>query len=346
MSNKSINNVRLGFFVIVSTILFIVAIYLIGNNQNLFGKTFHLSSSFQNVAGLKKGNNVRFNGINVGTVEHIDIVNDTLLKVYMILDHEVQPYIKKDALANISSDGLVGNMIINITSSHGTGGPVEDGDEIPSYSRINADEMFSTLGSTSENVALISRNLVGITDKMNQEGGLISLFLQDSGLVFDVKESMRYIRSTTVQLTLITKQLNSMINEIKQGKGLLGKLYQDSILVTSLDRSVLNVDTAIHSIVDFTRGLNPILTDLKNTGKNLDTSANKLRQTLLKLEQDGSTINYLLTDTLMKNEIRQTLQNLNQGTAKFNENMKALESNFLFRRYYRKKAKADSSKVK
>ena len=72
MSRKKTQNiVRLGLFVTIGAVLFILAVYLIGSNQNLFGKTFRISSTFGNVNGLQPGNNVRYSGINVGTVENI-----------------------------------------------------------------------------------------------------------------------------------------------------------------------------------------------------------------------------------------------------------------------------------
>jgi phospholipid/cholesterol/gamma-HCH transport system substrate-binding protein len=41
---------KLGMFVILGLTLFILAIYFIGNNKNLFGATFHLQAHFKNVS--------------------------------------------------------------------------------------------------------------------------------------------------------------------------------------------------------------------------------------------------------------------------------------------------------
>ena len=56
---------KLGMFVILGLVIFIITIYFIGSNKNLFGSTFRLKAHFKNVSGLKEGNNVRFSGINV-----------------------------------------------------------------------------------------------------------------------------------------------------------------------------------------------------------------------------------------------------------------------------------------
>ena len=73
--------VRLGIFIIGGVALFLLAIFIIGKQQNLFNPVFKISASFRNVSGLQVGNNVRFTGINVGTVDNIEIVNDSTVLV-------------------------------------------------------------------------------------------------------------------------------------------------------------------------------------------------------------------------------------------------------------------------
>ena len=61
--------------------LLLIGIFLIGKKQNMFGDTFHIYGVFNNVGGLQEGNNIRFAGINVGTVETISIISDSLIRV-------------------------------------------------------------------------------------------------------------------------------------------------------------------------------------------------------------------------------------------------------------------------
>jgi phospholipid/cholesterol/gamma-HCH transport system substrate-binding protein len=114
MKNDTGNNVRLGLFVTIAVGMLIVAVYLIGKKQQLFSDTFHVWGIFKDVNGLQVGNNVRFAGINVGTIDDIEIVNDTSVKVEIVIDDEVQKFIKRDAVAVIGSDGLMGNKILTI----------------------------------------------------------------------------------------------------------------------------------------------------------------------------------------------------------------------------------------
>ena len=117
MKRTSGQKLRLGLFVTIGTVLFVSAVYLIGQRETMFKKTFIISSYFQNVNGLQRGNNVRFSGIDIGTVKAISMINDSTIQVDMNIQEDITAHIKKNAIATIGSDGLVGNMIVNIVIS-------------------------------------------------------------------------------------------------------------------------------------------------------------------------------------------------------------------------------------
>src|SRR2546428_10597584 len=102
-------HIALALFILLGLTLFVVAIFVIGSKQNLFTRTFHLSSVFETVSGLRSGSSVRFNGINVGTVEEINIIGLNKVNVEMIIDDDVRRFIKKDSKATVTTEGLVGN---------------------------------------------------------------------------------------------------------------------------------------------------------------------------------------------------------------------------------------------
>ena len=162
MKKTDHQKIRLGLFIIIGSLFFLGAIYFVGNKQNLFGKTSNLKAIFDNVSGLQVGNNVRFSGIDIGTVKSIEMINDTTINVTMAIEDKMLTHIKKDAIATIGSDGLVGNMIINIIPGKGNAIAVIPEDIIPSYSKSSADEMLKTLNITNKNAALLTADLLKI----------------------------------------------------------------------------------------------------------------------------------------------------------------------------------------
>jgi phospholipid/cholesterol/gamma-HCH transport system substrate-binding protein len=123
MKKNTSFKIRLGIFISLGMAVFIVGIYFIGERQQMFRNTFRISGVFKDVSGLQPGNNVRLSGINVGTVEDISIVSDTSIRVEIIVDENTRKFIKKDAVAGIGSEGLMGNKVIVLNP--GTGGKKE-----------------------------------------------------------------------------------------------------------------------------------------------------------------------------------------------------------------------------
>ena len=316
MKNSNSQKVRLGFFVILSTILFVAAVYLIGQKQNLFNKTYTLSANFQNVNGLQKGNNVRYSGINIGTVKDILMVNDSTIKVDMNIDEKIINYIKKDAIATIGSDGLVGNMIINIVPGKGTAEIISSGDTIESYSKIGADDILSTLSVTNENAAILTSDLLKITNAMIEGKGTLSALLNDTIMAKDLKKTIINLKITSRGAVKSINELNGFVTTLKtDNETTLGVLLNDSISGQKLKTIVANIEESSIEIKKVVSNMNTVVNDI-NSSK--------------------GALNYIIKDTTMVNSLKSTLDNINQGTDKFDENMEALKHNFLFRAYFRK----------
>lgn len=197
MKNNTRNNIRLGVFVTAGALLFIVAIYLIGQKQRLFRNSFEISVVFKNVNGLQVGNNVRFSGINVGTVNDIDIVNDTSVRVSMVIDEDTRRFIKKDSRAVVSSEGLMGNKTVNIT--HGTGNQpaVEDGSSITAGQAIDTDEIFAKLKTTTDNAASISSDLAVIMNNISNGKGTVGKLFMDTVMANTLDQTIVNLKKGT-----------------------------------------------------------------------------------------------------------------------------------------------------
>jgi phospholipid/cholesterol/gamma-HCH transport system substrate-binding protein len=159
MEKKKGNMVKLGVFVSLGILFFIIGIYIIGQKQRLFSDTFTVNAVFKNVNGLLVGNNVRFTGINVGTVDDIIILNDTSVEVVMIIDEDTHRFIKKDAKAIIGSEGLMGNKTINIMHGSLSQTPIAENGFMLTEQPVETDEILGKLKTTADNLAAITGNV-------------------------------------------------------------------------------------------------------------------------------------------------------------------------------------------
>ena len=182
MKAKAGNSIKLGVFVTAGLALLITGIYFIGQKQRLFSDVFRISGVFNNVSGLQVGNNVRFSGINIGTVENITIVSDTSVRVDMIIDEDVQKFIKKDATAIIGSEGLMG---------------INDQDVIRTMKPVDFDEILGQLNTTTQNAALITDDLSAIMNSIRTGKGTVGKLFMDTTLAKDLNQTIRNLRGGT-----------------------------------------------------------------------------------------------------------------------------------------------------
>lgn len=194
MKNESGSKLKLGIFVSLSIALFIAGIYLIGERQQLFSSTFHISGIFRDISGLQVGNNVRFSGINVGVVEDIQQLTDTTVKVDMQIDENSRKFIKKNASAIIGSDGLMGNKIIIITPGLAGKAELANDDYIKTAQAVSMDDILLKLKTTVDNAASITGNLAEVMENIKQGKGTIGKLLMDSTMADDVSAALINIR--------------------------------------------------------------------------------------------------------------------------------------------------------
>ena len=326
MEKTSSQKIQLGLFVIIGLLLFVLAIYFIGDKQKMFGKTNHLIAVFNNVNGLQLGNNVRYSGVNVGTVRSIEMINDTLIKVDMIIDQSILSYIKKNATAVIGSDGLVGNRIINILPSKNDSTPVDAGGTIKSITKVNTDDMLNTLEITTKNAALLTVDLLKITNQINAGKGTIGLLVKDTIAANEIKSTIANLKQTSKATKQFINKLNQIVNELNQKNHLIGFL-KDTIMTTKIKT---------------------ILDNMQQSSFKINTIAQNLDQTILNIKEGQGAINYLSNDPKLVQKIDSTMTNLSTASYRLSEDLKAVQHNFLLRGYFKKqeKAKRKADKVK
>jgi phospholipid/cholesterol/gamma-HCH transport system substrate-binding protein len=191
---------RLGLFVIIGIGLFVLGIFIIGKQQNLFNPVFSLKSNFHNVSGLQVGNTVRFSGINIGTVDNIEIINDSTVKVEMLIKKEVQKFLKQDSKASIGSEGIIGDRVVVITQEYKSTKPVKDGQQITAIEPIETDAIMRSLKVTADNAALASNDIVGIVDKINNGEGTLGRLIKDEKMADNIDQTVANLKTSSKKL--------------------------------------------------------------------------------------------------------------------------------------------------
>jgi phospholipid/cholesterol/gamma-HCH transport system substrate-binding protein len=319
MSKKINTYVKLGSFVIVGTAFFIVALYMIGSNRNIFGNTIRISAIFYNVNGLMPGNNVRYAGTDIGTVDDIIIENDSSVTVYLIIQKSLSKHVKNNALAGIGTNGLMGNKLVNINPGTGSAPSIKEGDVLLSLRPIENDEMIRTLNTTNQNLADITTDLKRFASKLNKDKGLLKL-LEDSVSTANIMAAIAAFRAAAENTEAMTRDLNTIAEKLKNGGGLASMLINDTASANNL-RSALS---DIMSVADTMSVLTDNLSEFSRT-----------------LNDPNGLVYVLSTDTSLANDFRETMSNVKTSTELLNEDLKALQKSTFMKKYFKEKEKEE-----
>jgi phospholipid/cholesterol/gamma-HCH transport system substrate-binding protein len=200
--------VRLGLFIAGGLALFILTIFIIGKQKNLFNPVIKLSAQFYNVSGLQVGNNIRFSGINVGTVDNIRIINDSTVQVDMLIRKEVRQFIKSDCEVTIGSEGLIGDRLLVITQGSAEAPLAKEGQQLESTEPVETDAIMASLEVTAVNAEIITQQLAEIMTKINSGTGTLGRLIQDSTIA-------RNLNQTIINLKQSSKGLDENMNAAK-----------------------------------------------------------------------------------------------------------------------------------
>ena len=181
---------KLGLFISVGLILLTIGIYIIGSQKNLFNPVFRMKTIFTDVSGLKVGNNVRFSGINVGTIDNITITSDTTVQVEFIVQKEVQKFVRKDSRAGIGSEGLMGDKVLIITPGSNDSPQAAENDFIFSDKPTDMEEIMASVKISADNIEIITDQLASITYNINNGKGAIARLIKDDKFANQLNQTM------------------------------------------------------------------------------------------------------------------------------------------------------------
>ncbi|MDN3655512.1 MlaD family protein [Ferruginibacter paludis] len=328
MPRKKINTIKLGAFVLTGLLALVLLLYMIGKNQNLFGSTYVLKARFENIQGLVAGNNVRYAGIQTGTVKVINIVDDTTIEIVMLIEKRMLKIIRKNAVVSIGTDGFVGNKVVNISPARQRSDIAQEGDILLSKKSVATDDMLQLLSKTNTDISVIAAELKTTVQRINQSDALWSL-LNDKSIPQNIRLAVANIRSATDKANNTVASFQAVASDIQQGKGSVGTLLKDTVFAANLNEAILKI---------------------KSVGGQADSLLYEISTMVAGIKEDkdngNGTLHALFKDSGIVIKLNASLDNIQRGTDGFNQNMEALKHNFLFRGFFKKQAKQQEKENK
>ncbi|MDR6944958.1 MlaD family protein [Mucilaginibacter pocheonensis] len=314
-----------GIFLALGLIVFILGVFTLGGQQKSFVKNIRISSVFSDIAGLKKGNNVWFSGVKVGTISAVKFIGPSRVQVFMNIDEATQQYIHRNAGAKVSSDGLIGNKIIVIDGGSPQAPVVQDGDELQAEKMLSTDDMLKTLQDNNQNLLAITTDFKVLSHKILEGKGTVGTLMADSTMAIQLRSAMRNLQITTQSAARMAAQLDNFSNKMNTKGGLADKLLTDTTTFNQISQAV---------------------NQLQKTAANASTLTDNLTKASNKLNTTDNAIGVLLNDPKGAAQVQSTLNLLQQSSVKLNDDLEAVQHNFLLRGFFKKKAKAKADSLK
>lgn len=299
---------KLGGFVILGLALFIITIYFIGRNKNLFGATFDLKVRFKNVSGLKEGNNVRFSGITIGTLKNIELISDSAVVVHLIIKDEVQKYIKTDALASIGSDGLMGDKVVTISPGTASNKIVSNQSTIGSAKAIELEDLMKGLQKSVDHAEIITLQLSEFSLKINKGKGALNKVLTDEEFAKSIDVMLQNLKLSSNEFLVFTSNMNDK-------NGTLSQLMTNPKYIKTFEKTLDNLETSSNEFEIFTK----------------------------KLNSDKGILSKIVGNERLAISLDSSLTNLEKASKKVLEIEEAAKHNFLLRGYFKKKQRKESN---
>ncbi len=321
-----------GLFIFLGLLFLLAGILAIGNLRSTFVRKIHLTAVFEDVNGLQSGNNIWYSGVKIGTVHNMSFFGDSQVRVTIKIDEKSQQYIRKDAKVKISTDGLIGNKIIVIYGGTVAAPPVVDGDTLGVEVTASSEEMIAVLQENNRNLLAITTDFKTISKNMAEGNGTVGKLLKDETLYNSLGVTLASLQRSSAHAEKLTAAISDYGAKLNKEGSLANDLVTDTTVFKNVQASVQQLKQMTNTAAD--------------AADNLKTASTNLSNATSKLENKNSPIGVLLYDDASATHLKATLRNLDSGSEKLDEDLRAVQDNFLLRRYFKKKKKAEEKAAK
>lgn len=304
MRNQKILNFRVGLFVLITISLFILIVFFLSGEQRFFERSYTLTTSFTNTAGLIKGAAVRLSGVRIGAVTDIDFaqkpVGDKVINVSMKVNREGMERLNPDAKATIRTEGLLGDKYIEIIPGEEPPmAKLPDTLAIESQTPLEFASIIGQSGDLLANIISISESLDKIVKGFSKDENIKNISQTIASLKASseaIQENLEAIKenngilntmiygpkdrsgkkiddNTLVMLNKTITKLDKVLNQINDGDGTLHSLIYDDKLSKEIDDTMANIKTASGKL----NGENGVITELQETMSNFREISEMLR---------------------------------------------------------------------
>jgi phospholipid/cholesterol/gamma-HCH transport system substrate-binding protein len=322
MEQKNKRSFIVGVFVFLALVIFVLGVMTLGGQKSLFNNGATINAVFDEVNGLQAGSNVWYAGVKVGTVQTIAFNKEGRVNVEMNIEKKALSIVRGDTKAKVGADGFIGSKIVILYGGNPTTPPVEDGSTLTVERSLGTEEIMATFQENNKNLVAITANFKTISDKIVNGQGSIGKLLNDDQMVNDLQGAIISIKGAAVNAQQLAANVYDYTAKLNTKGSLANDLVTDTVIFSRLKATVNKIDA-------LSATANAVVLNLSEVSEKINVG----------MTDRSTPVGLLLNDKETAADIKTTIKNLQASTQKLDENMEALQNNFLLRGFFKKKNK-------
>ncbi|MDQ2718319.1 MAG: MlaD family protein [Bacteroidota bacterium] len=321
--------VIVGIFIFLGLAILIMTILTLGSQKKTFESSITVKSFFDDVNGLQKGNNIWFSGVKVGTIKKVALTGKGTVEVDMSIETHSRQFIRKDAKAKISTDGLIGNKIIQIYGGSLQAGEIASGDLLGNQKLLSNDEIMSTLSKNNDNLFAITTDFKAISNRLVEGKGSIGKLLSDESMAKQINATTLTLQKASKNLEKLSANAAAYTGKFNNKGTLANELVTDTVVFSKLK-------STLSQLQEVAAKSKEVINNLNTSSSSLNTGLNTMNKGL---SNKNTPVGMLLNDEKSGSNMKIILKNLQSSSKKLDEDLEAVQHNFLLRHFFKKKAK-------
>jgi phospholipid/cholesterol/gamma-HCH transport system substrate-binding protein len=305
------SQLKVGVVVLVASVILVTLLFLITSSSGfgIFSKKLTVTTYFENSAGLKEGAAVTLQGVTIGSVKAISVSKDlnrklAPVRVVMKIDDKYGYDLHKDSRAALSTQGVLGDTLVDINSQTATGPQLQDGDELRTLETPSIQDVVKASQGTIEQLNVILAKMNNIVDNLETGKGSVGKLINDP-------ELYNRLDSTVSELNKIEMGLNA-------GQGTVGKLLKDDQMYDRLNGTAQKLDQIATSLQAGNGTAGKLLTD-DTLYVNLNQTLTRTNSLLADVQNGKGAAGMLINDPQFAATVRNTIDQANQIVGKVNQ---------------------------
>jgi phospholipid/cholesterol/gamma-HCH transport system substrate-binding protein len=217
---------RVGVFVLVALAAFLGTVYALGARARLFEARYVVHADFTEVGGLAEGATVRLAGVQIGRVTGVHLPGQPGGKVRVDLDvaRRYADRIRKDSVARIETQGLLGDKVVEITVGTPAVPALHAGEVLAARDPADIGRVISESAGTAKDVAVLAAELRKSAETLNRT---------------------KLIESASATVDRIGR----VVDQVERGRGWAhALLYEEPVALRKLDETIATTQALLDRV--------------------------------------------------------------------------------------------------